>query len=586
MSSESSTNKRTIKLYWAQIKKYRVSFFAALIFIPLAALLIDTLLPYFLSQAIGGLNTQKQGAITYNIILASAAALVGIFFNLVGFQILVHHEAKVRLGLADDSFKRLINKDLSFFANEKVGALTSRYIDFLASHIAIQDLLVIRTLSFLISLIAGLIIVGQQSLLLAFILIILFILIIAQIKGNLRRRKPFRFARKDLMAESNGKVADALTNSLIVKTFANEKVEQKNLNIINNKYQDAYIKDLSMTSVGGSTRILIMAITQIIAIWICAILVNNGQMSISVAVFMLIYLQRIASQLFTLGEMINGYDKALLGAAPLSDIFAQETIVNNKSDAQKLANINPTIELKNVSYHYNDNSDDVLKNIDLKIKAGEKIGLVGYSGAGKTTITHLLLRFSDVTSGAILIDGHDIRDVTQDSLRKNIAYVPQEPMLFHRSLRENIAYGKPNATDENIFQAAKQANALEFIEKLPKGLDTTVGERGIKLSGGQRQRIAIARAILKDAPILLLDEATSALDSESEKLIQDSLRELMKGRTSIVIAHRLSTIAKLDRIIVIEGGKIIEDGTHVELLAADKTYAKLWKHQSGGFIEE
>ena len=192
----------------------------------------------------------------------------------------------------------------------------------------------------------------------------------------------------------------------------------------------------------------------------------------------------------------------------------------------------------------------------------------------------------DIQSGEILIDGQDIAKVTQDSLRSRISYVPQDPFLFHRSLRENIAYGRPEASDEEIFEAARKAHAMEFIDKLPSGLDTIVGERGVKLSGGQRQRIAIARAILKDAPILILDEATSALDSESEVYIQKALATLMKNRTSIVIAHRLSTIAKLDRIIVLDNGKIVEDGPHDALLAQNGIYAKLWKHQSGGFIEE
>ncbi len=212
---------------------------------------------------------------------------------------------------------------------------------------------------------------------------------------------------------------------------------------------------------------------------------------------------------------------------------------------------------------------------------------MGPSGSGKTTLTKLLLRFADVDKGSIKVDGTSISKVTQESLRKSIAYVPQEPMLFHRSLRENIAYGKPDATDDEIRQAAIQANAIDFIDKLPEGFDTIVGERGVKLSGGQRQRIAIARAILKDAPILVLDEATSALDSESEQLIQSALERLMKGRTSIVIAHRLSTIAKLDRIIVLEDGRITEDGAHTDLLKKKGgTYASLWNHQSGGFIEE
>ena len=218
---------------------------------------------------------------------------------------------------------------------------------------------------------------------------------------------------------------------------------------------------------------------------------------------------------------------------------------------------------------------------------GERIGLVGVSGSGKTTLTKLLLRFADVQKGEILVSGQNIKDVTQESLRKNIAYVPQETSLFHRTIAENIAYGKPGATMQEIIWAAKQANADEFIQDLPKGYETLVGERGIKLSGGQRQRIAIARAILKDAPILVLDEATSALDSESEALIQDALEKLMKGRTSIVIAHRLSTVAGLDRIVVMANGKIVEQGKHADLLQRENgVYAGLWGRQSGAFMEE
>ncbi len=225
-------------------------------------------------------------------------------------------------------------------------------------------------------------------------------------------------------------------------------------------------------------------------------------------------------------------------------------------------------------------------DLNLEIAAGEKIGLVGHSGSGKTTLTKLLLRFNDIDGGEILIDGQNIANITQEDLRKCIAYVPQEPLLFHRTIRENIAYANPEASSKDIEEAAKKAYAQEFIEKLPKGYDTLVGERGVKLSGGQRQRVAIARAILKDAPILILDEATSALDSESEKLIQAALWELMKGRTAIVIAHRLSTIQRMDRILVLNDGEVIEQGKHAELLEKNGTYAKLWAHQSGGFIEE
>jgi ATP-binding cassette subfamily B protein len=552
----------------------------------MAALALDTLLPYFLSQAIGGLSNQDQNLVTQNIIMTSFVALVGVGLNFTGFQALMRHEANVRYELSRATFQRMISKDLAFFSNEKIGALTSRYIDFLRSHVTIQDLLIIRNLTFLISVGAGLIIVGSQSLLMALILTVLLIAIVLQVKYSIKRRKPYRFARKELMAESNGKVADALTNNLIVKTFAGEQAELQHIDEVNNNYRIAFIKDLSRMGAEGSARILTMSITQVVSIGICATLVSSGQMSIPVAVFMLVYLQRIATQLFALGEMLNGYDQALLEAAPMSDMLAKNTFVNDKPNASIIGKIKPTIEFKNVSYHYADSEKILIKQINLSINAGERIGIVGPSGSGKTTITHLLLRFADVTDGAILIGGHDIRDVTQESLRRSIAYVPQEPMLFHRTLKDNISYGKPGATDEEVRLAAEQANALEFIDKLSHGLDTIVGERGIKLSGGQRQRIAIARAILKDAPILILDEATSALDSESEKLIQDALWDLMDDRTSIVIAHRLSTIAKLDRIIVLDDGEIVEQGTHDELVAKNGMYARMWARQSGGFIKE
>jgi ATP-binding cassette subfamily B protein len=304
------------------------------------------------------------------------------------------------------------------------------------------------------------------------------------------------------------------------------------------------------------------------------------------AVFVILYLQRLSSELFNLGEILFGYDKIMLQVAPMTEILMEPAKIldmNNRKINIKRGNI----KFLDVTYTYSDNPDNpVLEHFNLEIPAGQKVGLVGYSGAGKTTLTKLLLRFDDLNAGQIEIDNQDISKFTQKSLRQSISYVPQEPMLFHRTLRENIAYGKSNATDAQIIKAAKLANAYDFIKKLPNGLDTIVGERGVKLSGGQRQRIVIARSILKNAPILILDEATSALDSESESLIQKSLGVLMKGRTSIVVAHRLSTISKLDRIIVIDKGKIIEDGSHSELLLKNGEYAKLWRHQSGGFIEE
>lgn len=581
-----STNTNTIKIYLKQVRKHLPTFVIAFILIPAGVLLLDTLLPYFLAQAIGSITESDSASLQQNLMFAAIVGGFGVLANLIGFQSLIRHEAKVRTKLYAYVFQQILNKDIQFFVNEKVGALTSRFIDFVRSHIAIQDLLIIRTLGFVLSVVTGLVIVGIEAPFLAAILLGLMVLVIVQVQIFTKWRAPLRKERKKLIGDIHGEAADAITNSMLVKTFAQETSEHYTLKKKTSRLQKIYIKDIGLFGIDGSIRNSIMVITQIIAISIAATLAFNGELSVGVAIFALTYLQRISSQIFSLGELLNGYDEALLQAAPMTDILMKPNVVLDAPNATTLTVTKPSIQFDAVAYRYNDANGDVLKGIDLTIPAGQKVGLIGHSGAGKTTITHLLLRFTDVTQGQILIDGHNITEVTQESLRQNIAYVQQEPMLFHRSLKENIAYGKPDATDEEIEVAAKKANALDFISALPDGLDTLVGERGVKLSGGQRQRIAIARAILKDAPILVLDEATSALDSESEKLIQDALKKLMEGRTSIVIAHRLSTIATLDRIIVLEDGRIIEDGSHAELLAKNGLYRKLWDHQSGGFIEE
>jgi len=308
----------------------------------------------------------------------------------------------------------------------------------------------------------------------------------------------------------------------------------------------------------------------------------------------LTYTFNLIDEIWNVSNVLRSYYQITGDSAETLKIIEQKADVVDKSH-KKLRISDPSVVFENISFAHNDNEDDdkeksepttLFSEFSLSIKSKQKLGLVGISGSGKSTLLKLLMRFYDVDSGKITISGQDISRVTQSSLHNNIAYVPQEPLLFHRSILENIAYSRPDATESEIRDAARQANALDFIEKLPQGFETLVGERGVKLSGGQRQRIAIARAILKDAPILILDEATSALDSESEKLIQEALEKLMKNRTSIVIAHRLSTIANLDRIVVLNDGKVEEDGTHADLIKNKGTYAKLWAHQSGGFIEE
>jgi ATP-binding cassette subfamily B protein len=285
---------------------------------------------------------------------------------------------------------------------------------------------------------------------------------------------------------------------------------------------------------------------------------------------------------FTMSE-VDEFNKAV-GRCKQS-LFAIMTPleIQDKPDAKLLECSKGQITFRKVKFYYK-GTEPLFQNKSIDIKSGQKVGLVGYSGGGKTTFANLILRLYDVSDGAILIDGQDIRDVSQDSLHESIAMIPQDPSLFHRSLMDNIRYGRIDATDAEVIEAAKKAHAHEFITKVPQGYDSLVGERGVKLSGGQRQRIAIARAILKNAPILILDEATSQLDSVTEALIQESLWELMQDKTTIIIAHRLSTLLHMDRVLVFDQGKIVEDGTHGNLLMKNKVYKKLWDAQVGGFL--
>jgi len=283
-------------------------------------------------------------------------------------------------------------------------------------------------------------------------------------------------------------------------------------------------------------------------------------------------------------RIYRNLEGALTDAAQFADLLLDPPSVQDVGAPVPFTPRDHSVEVRDISFRHSPAQPLLFERFSLTVAAGTKLGLVGRSGGGKTTLTRLLLRFKDVERGQILVGGQSIADVPQSSLREVIAYVPQDPAMFHRTIADNIRFGRPEATDEEVRRAAALAHAAEFVQSLPDGYDTLVGERGIKLSGGQRQRIAIARAILKDAPILILDEATSSLDSESEALIQDALWTLMAGRTAIVIAHRLSTVRRMDSLVVVDGGRIVEQGTHENLLALGGIYASLWSHQSGGFL--
>lgn len=402
-----------------------------------------------------------------------------------------------------------------------------------------------------------------------------------------RKRRPLILEAAEEQSKLTGFTVDAITNIRAVHQFARRLFEVGRV-----KQQVDIVRQTDMKQWQAAEWILLMnstIITVLMAI-VLYMLVGTWQAGEITTGDLVMILSLMTSMLFMLnfiGNMMNGFIKNYGDIQEGLDTILLDHELVDETHAHELSVRDGNIHFDAVDFAYDAARDvKVFANFELTIPAHQKVGLVGASGAGKTTFVSLLLRQHDVTGGAIKIDGQPIHEVTQESLRNAISVVPQEPMLFHRSLMENIRYGRLEATDEEVVEAARMAQAHDFILETKDGYETLVGERGVKLSGGQRQRIAIARAILKNAPILILDEATSALDSESEVLIQQALHALMEGKTVIAIAHRLSTLREMDRIIVMESGNVVEDGTHKELSQAGGVFQKLWEHQAGGFLQE
>ncbi|MBI1364227.1 MAG: ATP-binding cassette domain-containing protein [Proteobacteria bacterium] len=400
------------------------------------------------------------------------------------------------------------------------------------------------------------------------------------------------YTRRDVEAYARarstltGKIVDAVTNMANIRAFSRANYERdylaRYLNQEVHTAQRVYIimEYIRILQEAASLVLMVALVVMALQLWQAGT-IGAGDFAMVMTLGMLLSesVKGLSTRFLEIAEQVGTANEGI-------DLLTRPHAVTDAPGAKELAVTKGEIVFSDVTFCYRDGTP-VFKNLNLTIPAGQKVGLVGPSGAGKSTFVNLLLRLYDLDGGAIEIDGQDIAGVTQESLRESISTIPQDPMLFHRSLKENIRYGRVDATDDEVEEVARQTFCDEFIRLIPEGYDALVGERGIKLSGGQRQRIAIARAMLKSAPVLVLDEATSALDSESEKYIQNAMAQAMAGRTVLVIAHRLSTIANMDRILVFEDGDVIEDGTHEELLRKPRgLYARLWNMQAGGFLPE
>ena len=395
-------------------------------------------------------------------------------------------------------------------------------------------------------------------------------------------RRPHVVAYSAQATKARGRLVDTLTNIGAVRQYALNDFEERSFATEIHTMLALNIRQWGISEWGLTINNILIVLFELALMIVVITLWTNGSLSTGALIMLLTLLINVNGTLVFIGNSINGFIRRYAEVEEgLADVLQPYEIVD-VDGAKDLVVTSANVLWNHVDFEFGQNK--VFADFNLDIKPGQRVGLVGHSGAGKTTFVSLLLRQHDVTGGGIEIDGQNIASITQDSLRKNIAVVPQEPMLFHRTIRENIAYGKADATNEEIVAVAKKAQAHDFIALLPEGYDTMVGERGIKLSGGQKQRVAIARAMLKNAPILILDEATSALDSESEVAIQKALHVLMEGKTVVAIAHRLSTLREMDRIIVLENGTIVEDGSPEDLKTGSGIYQRLWEHQAGGFL--
>ena len=488
--------------------------------------------------------------------------------------------------LANRAFDAVSAQSMQFHSDRFSGSLVSQTNKFVAAFERFFDSVVWSLMPMLTIIIASLAVLYTRVPLFALILTFLVIAYALIAYVWFKKMAPYNEAHASAENKQTGQLADSITNIASVKSYAREKHEHRRFAKYNRDTARAY-SDVLRVNIERNIffDFIYLGITTLILVFLL-----GGQhwfnLDFAVLYLMITYATTISNHLWSMNGIFKDMNKVFGDAKEMTEILDLPDDVVDAPDAKRLEIGTGAVNFENITFQHKDAKKPIFENFDLKIAPGERVGLVGVSGSGKTTLTKLLLRFADVSEGEIMIDGQNIAKVTQKSLRENIAYVPQETALFHRSIAENIAYAKPSATQEEIERAARLANAHEFIKDLPDGYDTLVGERGIKLSGGQRQRVAIARAILKDAPILVLDEATSALDSESEALIQDALVKLMKGRTSIVVAHRLSTIAGMDRIVVLENGKIAEQGKHSDLVNSAGAYSKLWSRQSGAFLSE
>lgn len=483
--------------------------------------------------------------------------------------------------------RELLRKDLAFFHDNFAGSLTKKVVGYAKSYEGFVDTVAFNVISNLLPAVFVVVWLWRYSPWLPITVVAWMVLAIVCVAPLIRRRKRLVDSREEASNEAAGHVADSLSNMDAVRAFAREghefTIHEANVKrwarraLRSWDYQNRRV-DLVTTPM--------YVLCNVSGLVLAFLVGRGGAATMETVIVTFTFYANVTRVMWDFNHIYRNIESSLAEAAQFTELLLDEPTVLDlpDGDVEPFRPHGAGIRFERVGFRYKESTERLFDGLDLIVGDGEKVGLIGRSGGGKTTLTRLLLRLMDIEDGRILIGGQDIARVRQEDLRRAIAYVPQDPVMFHRSLRDNIAFGRLDATEDEIRAAAHAAHAAEFIEALPDGYDTLVGERGIKLSGGQRQRVAIARAIVRDAPILVLDEATSSLDSESEHYIQEALHALMSRSTSLVIAHRLSTVQQMDRLVVLDRGEVVEQGRHDDLVEAGGIYAALWNRQSGGFL--
>lgn len=582
--------KKVFKYFWSFIKPFKVAYFSVffaltlrIAFGTLATGYIYKILIDVLNDSTNFISDRYSLAI---LILIPLSLSFFLAFALGRYAEWVYDRfmAKILKNMYDFSFEKLALHSHGFYSNNFTGSLVAKTKRFVNASNQLANIFMFNFWPTIVLVTGSVLALYFQSAKLAIYFFVWCFFYSVIIFFFVKQKMKLDLARAEADSKITGALSDSITNMSNIKAFSAFKKEFGYFKGVTSFFQENTQRAWKFNTGRHAFQAFTMFIFEVFVVYSAVGLWKNGEITVGVFVMVYAYLHTITGRIWDLSSGLTKFMESVSDGKEMVDILETEIEVKDPKEPEELKIKSGEIEFNNISFGYiNDNG--VFEDFYLKIRPGERVGLVGHSGSGKSSLIKLLLRLVDVKKGVIRIDGQDIRNITQDDLRSVISYVPQESILFHRSIKDNIGYSKENATDREIEEAAKKAHAHEFISSLVNGYDTMVGERGVKLSGGERQRVSIARDMLKNAPILVLDEATSSLDSISESYIQDAFNELMKNKTTIVIAHRLSTVQKMDRIVVLDKGKIVEEGSHVDLLEKSGFYKSLWDYQTGVFLE-